>query len=262
MNKNLGFEEIVKDCFIINDDCLKVLEGMEDNSVHLILTDPPYNLGKFMQERGTNMGKLRENHFSATNWDHLSYDEWAVNMDNFLKNSARILKTGGSMIIFMSLVKAETIIKLAQKHGFYYKTTGIWHKKNPIPRNMNLHFINSTEGWIYFTYGKKTGTFNNNGKVMHDFLETGLTPSTEKKFGGHPTQKPEELIEHLIKLLSNEKDIILDPFMGSGTTGKVAKDLGRAFIGIEISKEYYLAAKKRIIHHTGSNLSNYLYDKK
>ena len=211
MNKLVGFEEIGIDRFIINDDSLKVLEKMEDGSVDLILTDPPYNIGKFMHDRNTNMGKLRENHFSATDWDNLSYPEWLKNMDTFLDYSSRILKPSGSLLIFMSLIKVETIIKLAEIHGFYYKTTGIWHKKNPMPRNMNLHFINSTEAWIYFTYKKKTGTFNNNGKVIHDFIETGLTPGNEKVHGSHPTQKPEDIIAHFVELLSNKGDVVLDP---------------------------------------------------
>ena len=246
MKKN-KFEKINNECTIINDDAINALKDIDDRSIDFILTDPPYNLGKFMNDRDTNMGKLRENHFSATDWDNLDYDDWVINMNEFLENSSRIIKSGGTMIIFMSLIKIESIIQLAQKHGFYYKTTGIWHKKNPLPRNMNLHFINSTEGWIYFTYKKKTGTFNNKGKAIHDFFETGLTPGNEKKFGGHPTQKPEAIISHFINLLTSKGDIILDPFMGSGTTGKVAMDLGRKFIGIEISKKYYQIAKNRIL---------------
>ncbi len=245
--KKRKFETICDGCQIINDDAISALELIEDKSVDLILTDPPYNLGKFMDDRDTNLGKLRSNHFSATDWDHLEYNDWMLKMDEFLKNSSRIIKDGGGMIIFMSLIKIESIIQLAQKYKFYYKTTGIWHKKNPMPRNMNLHFINSTEGWIYFTYKKKTGTFNNQGKVVHDFFETGLTPGSEKRFGGHPTQKPEAIINHFVTLLTNKGDTILDPFMGSGTTGKVALDLGRKFIGIELSDKYYKVVKNRIL---------------
>lgn len=234
------------DCLIYNGDSLQILKNIDDNSVDLILTDPPYNLGKFMHDRATNMGKLRGNHFSATDWDHLDHSKWIEKMDQFLNESSRIIKTGGSLIIFMSLMKIETIIQLAEKYKFYYKTTGVWHKKNPIPRNMKLHFVNSTEGWIYFTFKDKTGKFNYEGKMVHDFIETGLTPSTEKKFGGHPTQKPEALIKHFVRLLTDTGDLILDPFMGSGTTGKVAVELGRKFIGIELSQKYYEVSKKRI----------------
>ena len=150
------------------------------------------------------------------------------------------------MIMFMSLIKLETLIQIAEKHGFYYKTTGIWHKTNPMPRNMNLHFVNSTEAWLYFTYKTRTGTFNNEGKLYHDFIETSLVTKNEKAFGKHPTQKPVKLISHFIKLLSNKGDLIVDPFMGSGTTGVVSKSLGRDFIGIELEKEYFNIATQRI----------------
>lgn len=248
MDKKNTFEKIEDDCFIANGDSVSVMQKMKEKSIDLILTDPPYNLGKFMQDRATNMGKLRKNHFSATDWDHLNNSEWMTKMDQFLKLSSKIIRRGGSMIILMSLMKVETIIRLAEKHQFYYKTTGIWHKKNPMPRNMNLHFVNSTEGWIYFTYKDKTGTFNNHGKIVHDFIETGLTPGNEKKYGGHPTQKPEALIKHFINLLSNKGDSILDPFMGSGTTGKVAIEMERKFYGIEFSKKYYKTSKDRMGH--------------
>ena len=149
--------------------------------------------------------------------------------------------------MFMSIIKVETIINLAQKHKFYYKTVGTWHKKNPMPRNMNLHFINSTESWLYFINDATTGTFNNDGKPVHDFIETATISNSERKKGKHPTQKPVELMSHFIKLLSNPQDIILDPFMGSGTTGVAAKKENRNFIGIELSPEYYNLTKTRLM---------------
>lgn len=231
---------------LYNGDCAKYLEQIESDTVDLILTDPPYNLGMFMKNRDTNLHKMRDNFFGAAGWDDLVYEEWLMSMDNFFKESARISKKGASMIMFMSLIKLETLIQIAEKHGFYYKTTGIWHKTNPMPRNMNLHFVNSTEAWLYFTYKTRTGTFNNEGKLYHDFIETSLVTKNEKAFGKHPTQKPVKLISHFIKLLSNKGDLIVDPFMGSGTTGVVSKSLGRDFIGIELEKEYFNIATQRI----------------
>lgn len=246
MENNKIFEEVSENCKLSLSDSLMSIEYVEDNSIDLLLTDPPYNLGLFMNSRATNMGKLRSNHFSASDWDNLEFSEWVNAMDKFLLQASKKIKKGGSIIIFMSLMKIETIISLATKHKFYYKTTGIWHKKNPMPRNMNLHFVNSTEGWLYFTYKSKTGVFNNEGKVIHDFIETSLTPKNEKKFGNHPTQKPESIIRHFINLLTNKGDVVFDPFMGSGTTGKVALELQRKFIGIELSDKYYKIAKERI----------------
>ena len=231
---------------IYNGDCTVEMQKIANDSVDLILTDPPYNLGNFMINRSTNLAKMRENFFANAGWDNLEFDEWGERMDSFFEDAARIIKTGGSMIIFMSIIKVETIIKLAEKHGFYYKTTGIWHKLNPMPRNMNLHFVNSTEAWIYFTYKKKTGTFNNGNKMIHDFIETSVVSNGEKKAGKHPTQKPIALLEHFVKLLSNEGDLVVDPFMGSGSTGVVCKKMGRNFVGVEFDKEYYEIAQRRI----------------
>lgn len=230
---------------LLHGDCVSEMQKIQNDSVSLILTDPPYNLGIFMKKRETNLGALRENHFVASDWDNLTQEEWEHSMLDFLKESARVLKKRGSMIIFMSIIKASTIISLAEKCGFYYKTTGIWHKKNPMPRNMNLHFINSTESWIYFTYGGKTGTFNNEGKAIHDFIETSTISVGEKKYGKHPTQKPEKLMDFFVKILSNQGDTVLDPFMGSGSTGVAALRHGRDFIGIELNDKYFEIAEKR-----------------
>lgn len=233
---------------LYNSDCLAAMENVSEDTIDLILTDPPYNLGLFMSKRGTNLKKMRDNFFVAAGWDSLSYEQWLLSMENLFMQSARVLKSGGSMIVFMSIMKVEGLIQLAQRYGFYYKTTGIWHKLNPMPRNMNLHFVNSTEAWLYFTYKSKTGTFNNEGKAIHDFVESSVVTLDEKRFGKHPTQKPVSLLKHFVRLLSNPGDVILDPFMGSGSTGVAVKDIGegRSFIGIELSEEYFQIAQKRI----------------
>lgn len=234
------------DIKLFNDDCITALKRIDTGSIDLIVTDPPYNLGNFMKNRDTNLKKMRDNFFADAGWDDMEFDEWVESMDEFFSEAARVMKKGGSMIVFMAIIKVETIIKLAEKNGFYYKTTGIWHKTNPMPRNMNLHFVNSTEAWIYFTYKKKTGTFNNGGAMFHDFIETSVTPNGERKSGKHPTQKPEALMQHFVEILSNPGDVILDPFMGSGTTGVVSKRAKRNFIGIELDKSYFKMAKERM----------------
>ena len=231
---------------IYSGDALKKIRRIKDNSIDLILTDPPYNLGLFMKNRSTNLSAMRKNHFSGKKWDDLEESVWIENMELLFQEFSRVLKKGGSLVVFMAIIKVESIIKIAEKNKFYYKTTGIWHKKNPMPRNKNLHFINSTESWLYFTKITKTGVFNNKNQTVHDFFESGLTPSSEKKHGGHPTQKPIALMDHLISLLSNEGDTILDPFMGSGSTGVSSKKLSRNFYGIELDKDYVEISKKRI----------------
>ena len=237
---------VEKPYYIECNNCINALKEMQNDSLDLILTDPPYNLGLFMKKRATNLKAMRPNFFGAAGWDDLEFEDWKKSMDAFFAECARVSKTGASMIMFMSIIKVETIIELATKHGFYYKTTGIWHKSNPMPRNMNLHFINSIETWLYFVYKKHTGTFNNNGKAVHDFFETAVTSSSEKKFGKHPTQKPVGLLDNFILLLSNEGDVVCDPFMGVGSSGVASLLHNRKFIGIDLNNEYCDISEKRL----------------
>lgn len=230
---------------IKNIDCIQGMKNLEDNSIDLILTDPPYNLGLFMNNRQTNLKKMRENSFYAAGWDDLTNEDWLEHMDCFFSESQRVLKKGGAILMFMSIIKVESLVKLSEKYKFYYKTTGIWHKKNPMPRNMNLHFVNSNECWIYLINNKRTGIFNNE-KMELDFIETGITPKNEKKYGTHPTQKPIALLEHFIRLLSNPNDTVLNPFLGSGSTAVACKRLNRNFIGFDLNKDYCELAMKRV----------------
>lgn len=234
------------DSILYNEDCIVAMKRLKNDVVDLILTDPPYNLGNFMKGRDTNLKKMRDNFFGAAGWDDLSFEDWEKSMDDFFQESARVLKKGGAMVVFMSIIKVETLIRIAERHKLYYKTTGIWHKLNPMPRNMNLHFVNSTEAWVYFTYGKRTGTFNNDGKVLHDFVETAVAANGERKNGKHPTQKPVALMEYFIQVLSNEGEMVLDPFMGSGSTGVAAKKNKRDFTGVELNENYFQIATRRI----------------
>lgn len=243
MNRQLIYN---KDSYIVNGDCLEVLKTIPDESVDCILTDPPYNLGLFMHNRNTNLVKMRDNQFAYAGWDNIEYEEWCSNMREFLKECSRILKPKGTLISFMSIIKVESFIRFAEEVGFYYKTTGIWHKKNPMPRNMNLQFVNSTESWVYFINRGTSGTFHNNGKVVHDYLESSVTPLSEKKHGKHPTQKPLSIMKQLINLTTNEGDIVLDPFMGSGSSCVAAALLNRNFIGIELNESYFDITSKRL----------------
>lgn len=246
MSKLVAKDKTIPVIKLTNMDCIEAMGDLDKDSINLMVTDPPYNLGHFMKNRDTNLKKMRDNFFGSAGWDDMEFDEWESSMNLFFEQSARVIKNGGAMIVFMAIIKVETIIKIAEKNDFYYKTTGIWHKTNPMPRNMNLHFVNSTEAWIYFTYKKRTGTFNNEGALFHDFIETSVTSNCERKFGKHPTQKPESLIKHFVELLSNTDDWVLDPFMGSGTTGVVSKQLNRNFVGVELDETYFNMAQRRI----------------
>lgn len=231
---------------IIKGDCLNVMKSIPDDSIDCIITDPPYNLGKFMHDRNTNLVKMRANQFAYAGWDNLDYEAWTISMKCFLNECSRVLKKRGTLILFMAVIKVSDIIKLSQDTKLYYKTTGVWHKSNPMPRNMNIQFVNSTESWIYFTNKDTSGTFNNNGKVVHDFIQSSVCPLSEKKHGKHPTQKPLIIMKQLISLVTNPNDIVLDPFMGSGSTCVAAASLRRRYIGVELDENYFEIAKARI----------------
>lgn len=200
---------------LYNMNCLEAMKNIPDDSIDLVLTDPPYNLGLFMKNRATNLKAMRENFFGAAGWDDLEFDEWEKDMDEMFSELARIIKTRGSVIMFMSIIKVESIIRLAEKHGFYYKTTGIWHKKNPMPRNMNLHFINSTEAWIYFTY-KSHGILrylsldcpnNDIGDflsevMMHFGIDINYNTARDRLEGGNP-RKPQLRVKDVEWYMAN-----------------------------------------------------------
>ena len=236
---------------LVEQHCVPVLQQIEAETVDLVLTDPPFALGLFVKKRDTNLGQMRENFFGDAQWDDLTNQEWEALMSAFLEQSFRTLKPGGAVIVFMSIMRIETLIRLAQAQGFYYKTTGIWHKTNPMPRNMNLHYINSTEAWLYLIKpqenGRKTGVFNNAGKALHDFVETSVTGKSEKQLGRHPTQKPLGLLQHFIRVHTHKGGVVLDPFMGSGSTGVASVQLDRQFIGVERKREYFKLSSQRIV---------------
>jgi len=104
---------------IKNTDCILGMKNLEDNSIDLILTDPPYNLGLFMNNRQTNLKKMRENSFYAAGWDDLTNENWLKHMDCFFSEAQRVLKKGGAMLMFMSILKVESLIKLSEKYRFY-----------------------------------------------------------------------------------------------------------------------------------------------
>lgn len=228
-----------------NADCLETLPTLPEASVDLVLTDPPYGIGQFAKRRGANFGTIRKNNFADAGWDDATRAEWRNLMAGCFTRLARVVRPGGSVVMFMAKEKMGELVELALSSGFYYKTIGVWHKTNPIPRNWELQFVGSNEAWLYLTYKQKTGTFNNSGRLVPVFIETTCPAPSERKCGEHPTQKPERLMAWFVELLSNPGDVVLDPFMGSGTAGVCAKRAGRSFIGVEKDPGYFAIAEKR-----------------
>lgn len=226
---------------IYNIDCNKGMNKMiKDNlKVNLIIADPPYVISKKSQFHTM---KDRKKPRKGTD-----FGEWDKGFNNkpWIKKSYELLNNGGSLLVFNDFKKASDIINYAQSVGFIYKDTLIWKKTNPMPRNRDRRYVPDVEMIIWFVKPGKWIYNRQNSKY-----ESSVISIPSESGGGykryHPTQKPVKLIEYLIKIHSNENDLILDPFMGSGTTAISAKNTNRKYIGFELNKEYFELSIKRI----------------
>ena len=219
---------------IINGDCLDELKKISDKSIDLILTDPPYIISR---ETNFTKGGGNEAKYGSISMDFGEWDKDPLNLDALMKEWYRILKDGGTLIIFYDIFKMQEIYNLSSKYKFKQPRIGIWDKTNAVPINARVNYLsNCREYFISFCKGKKA-TFNS----YYDkaFYQYPIVGGKERTI--HPTQKPLQLMEDLIKVNSNE-----GCFMGSGTTGVAAVKNNRKFIGIEIDSVYFDIAKERI----------------
>jgi len=211
-------------------DCLKVMQTIPDKSVDLCLTDPPYNIA-------------RNNNFSTMGRAGIDFGEWDKGFDlfSYIDQVSRILKKDGSFVVFNAWRNLGAIADYAETQGFETKDMVRLEKSNPMPRNRDRRYITDYECAIWFVKKGAKWTFNRqDGKYQRPKFVASI------ESGLHPTQKNLNLMENLLKIHSNQGDMVIDPFMGSGTTGVACKNLGRKFIGIEQDANYFEIAKKRI----------------
>ena len=223
-------------------DCKELLKTLPDNSIDLILTDPPYNIAKY------STGNIKFNWRSDINNDIAEWDEAPLDPSYFIEDFKRILKPKGNAFIFTSYNMIGEWHKAFDKEYDTFQFMA-WHKRNPVPNFMQTSFLNSVELIICFWNKGHTWNFTNQAE-MHNFIETSICGGSERlKDPKHPTQKPIKVLEHIINIASNEGDVVLDPFMGVGSTGVAAKNLNRNFIGFELDEKYFEAAEKRLEHY-------------
>mgnify|MGYP006247176639 FL=1 len=237
---------------LYNEDCFKILPHLESNSIDCIITDPPY----FLSNDGITCkaGKMVSVNKGA--WDkRKGFDEiFSFNL-NWIEESYRLLKEGGTLWVsgtFHNIYIIGSIIDSMDDFKILNNIT--WIKTAPPPNLSCRFFTHSTETILWVRKGKKSKHYfdyelmkkTNDGKQMKDVWTIGRPKKKEKEFGKHPTQKPEELIERMILSSTKEKDVVLDMFNGSGTTGVVSFRNNRKYIGIELEKEYYRLSEKRI----------------
>lgn len=224
---------------LFNEDCINQMKTIKSHSVDLILTDPPYNIAKY------STGNIILPNRTPLNNNIAEWDQVEINPIDFLSEFKRILKPTGNIFIFTSYNL------LGKWHDVFDKEFDtfqffIWHKTNPVPKIYKNGFLNSCELIICLWNKGHTWNFTKQNE-MHNFFESPICMRPERlKNPKHPTQKPVKLLQHLIKIASNEGDTVYDPFMGVGSTGVACLKLNRNFIGCEIDKTYFEAAKNRI----------------
>lgn len=233
---------------LYNGNCIEILKTLKPNSIDLIFADPPY----FLSNGGKSIHSGKVVSVNKGDWDDKSkYDNHLQFTKEWLQQSFRVLRYGGSIWISGTVHNIFDVKNYLDEIGFKIVNIVVWHKSDPPPLIYKNKFKFSYELIIW---AKKDGkhTFNYNdmfavvNEEMQDVWTIPAVQMSEKKFGYHPTQKPEALLERIIKACSNVGDTVLDPFCGSGTTCYVAKRLNRKYIGIEKEKEYFNISKRRI----------------
>ena len=243
---------------ILVGDCIEELRKLPAKSVDLVFADPPYNLqlsGDLRRPDQSRVDGVDET------WDQFStfaaYDEFTR---NWMGECRRVLKDTGTLWVIGSYHNIFRVGTVLQDLGFWVLNDVIWRKTNPMPNFRGKRFTNAHETmiWAAKSAGQKNTTFNYDAmKTLNDDLQMRsdwllpICTGGERLKGDdgnkvHPTQKPESLLHRVILASSNEGDVVLDPFFGTGTTGAVAKKLGRHFIGIERDADYITAAKERL----------------
>ncbi|GAA6960716.1 hypothetical protein HpCHC28_09060 [Helicobacter pylori] len=211
----------------------------QDLKVDAIITDPPYNISV-------------KNNFStlkSAKRQGIDFGEWDKNFRllEWIKRYAPLVNPNGCMVIFCSYRFISYIADFLEENGFIVKDFIQWVKTNPMPRNLNRRYVQDTEFALWAVKKKAKWVFNKpkNEKYLRPLiLKSPVVGGIERV--KHPTQKSLTLMEKIISIHTNPNDIVLDPFMGSGTTGLACKRLERNFIGIESEKEYFQIAKKRL----------------
>lgn len=242
---------------IIIGDSIEELARLPQQSIDLVFADPPYNLQ-------LNRELLRPDNSRVDgvddDWDKFgsfaAYDDFTR---AWLKACRRVLKPDGSLWVIGSYHNIFRVGTMLQDLGFWILNDVIWRKTNPMPNFRGRRFTNAHETMVWASMGPKARyTFNYEAmKALNDELQMRsdwlfpICSGQERLRQGsgrktHPTQKPEALLHRIILAASNKGDVVLDPFLGSGTTAAAAKRLGRSFIGIEREAAYAEAARERV----------------
>ncbi|MBB3033293.1 site-specific DNA-methyltransferase [Alteriqipengyuania lutimaris] len=242
---------------ILDGDCVERLRELPDNSIDLVFADPPYNL-----QLGGDLNRPDGSHVDAVtdHWDQ--FDSFKV-YDDFSKawlaECRRVLKPDGALWVIGSYHNIYRLGATLQDLGFWILNDIVWRKTNPMPNFRGTRFTNAHETLIWASQGEKARYhFNYRAmKTLNDELQMrsdwtfpicagGERLKDDQGHKAHPTQKPEALLYRVLLATTERGDVVLDPFFGTGTTGAIAKRLGREWIGCEREEAYRKVARARI----------------
>lgn len=224
---------------LYNADSYALIAQMRENKlrVHHIITDPPYNISK-----PNNFPSMRQRR------QGVDFGVWDKGFDlvSWIPQYAEILDKNGSMIIFCSYRFISLIAQALESSNMLVKDILIWQKSNPMPRNTTRRYVQDLEFAVWAVKSGAKWVFNKPSDMpyLRSIFTHSLVSGKEKL--GHPTQKSLKLMKDLIQIHTNPNEIVLDPFMGSGSTGAACLELGREFIGIEKDKKFFTMAQKRL----------------
>lgn len=218
---------------VYNIDCLIGLREMPSESVDLCVTDPPYNvISGGNKDRGTNgfpNSVLNRNDGKIFDFNDINFEDW-------IPEVYRVLKKDAEFYCMINVINLEELLRVARESGFKLHNVLVWEKNSANP---NRWYMKNCEFTCYF-YKGEAKTINNPGSKQ---VQMFFNPVGDKF---HPTEKPSDLMKFYIENSSKEFDIVLDPFMGSGTTAVACKELRRYFIGFEIDPKYYEIIEERL----------------
>jgi len=241
---------------ILPGDCIEAMRSLPSASVDLVFADPPYNL-----QLGGDLNRPDGSHVDAVtdHWDQFdsmaAYDKFTR---EWLTEARRVLKPDGALWVIGSYHNIFRVGSILQDLGFWILNDIVWRKTNPMPNFKGTRFTNAHETLIWASMGEKSRYhFNHRAmKTLNDELQmrsdwvlpicAGAERLKENGKKAHPTQKPESLLYRVLLATTEKGDVVLDPFFGTGTTGAVAKRLGREWIGCEREDFYRAVAEKRI----------------
>jgi modification methylase len=241
---------------IIEEDCIAAMAKLPDGCVDMVFADPPYNLqlgGDLFRPEGGRVDAVDDD------WDKFdtfqAYDDFTR---SWLKEARRILKPNGTLWVIGSYHNIFRVGTALQDAGYWILNDIVWRKSNPMPNFRGTRFTNAHETLIWasrsedsrYTFNYRTmKALNEDLQMRSDWVLPICSGGERVKTDGvkaHPTQKPESLLYRVLLACTNPGDVVLDPFFGTGTTGAVARRLGRQWIGIEREPKYVKVASERI----------------